>query len=185
MYGRRKLGEILIDLGHIDHVQLEEALQEQARSGGLLGEVLLRLGYINADQLAEAQAEQYDVDYEKVTPESVQPEAINKIPPVMARSMRVLPLRIEGERLVVAMENPLDVDAIEVLRRHSGMYIKVVYTAPEDLHQALDFHYSESAFGSASLDEVISEVGAPHESGEENLEDLRRAVEDAPVVRIV
>ncbi|MDW8291239.1 MAG: ATPase, T2SS/T4P/T4SS family [Armatimonadota bacterium] len=185
MYGRRKLGEILIDLGHIDHAQLEEALQEQARSGGLIGEVLLRLGYINADQLAEAQAEQYDVDYEKVTPESVQPEAINKIPPVMARSMRVLPLRIEGERLVVAMENPLDVDAIEVLRRHSGMYIKVVYTAPENLRQALDFHYSESAFGSASLDEVISEVSTLHESSEENLEDLRRAVEDAPVVRIV
>lgn len=37
--------------------------------------MLLRLGYVNADQLAEAQAEQYDVDYEKVTPESLQPAA--------------------------------------------------------------------------------------------------------------
>jgi len=185
MYGRRKLGEILIDLGYITPEQLEEALQEQQQNGGLLGQVLLRLGYINADQLAEAQAEQYDVDYEKVNPESVQPEAVTRMSANMAKTLKALPLRIEDNKLVVAMANPLDVDAIDVLHRHTGMYIKVVYTDPEDLLKAIDFHYSTAATTAESLDDVISGVEATHESGEENLEDLRRAVEDAPVVRLV
>lgn len=185
MFGRRKLGEILVDLGYIHFAQLEEALQEQQRSGGLLGEVLIRLGYIHADQLAEAQAEQYDVDYEKVTPEDVHPEAVDRVPASLARSLKALPLRIEDNKLVVAMANPLDVDAIDVLQRHTGMYVKVVYTNPQDLLKALDFHYSNVAASSESLDEVISEVGSLSDSGEENLDDLRRAVEDAPVVRIV
>jgi len=185
MFGRRKLGEILVDLGYISPAQLEEALQEQQRTGGLIGEVLLRLGYVNADHIAEARAEQYDVDYEKVTPESVQPEAVAKVPLTLAKSLQVLPLRIEDNKLVVAMVNPLDVDAIDVLQRHTGMYVKAVYTNPNDLLKVLDFHYSASATGSESLDEVISEVGSLSEGEEENLDDLRRAVEDAPVVRIV
>ncbi len=181
----RKLGEILVDLGYIDPARLEEALQEQQRNGGLLGEVLIRLGYINADQLAEAQAEQYDVDYEKISIENVDPEAIARVPANMAKTLKALPLRTEDNRLIVAMMNPLDVDAVDVLHRHTGMYIKVVYTNPEDLLKALDFHYSAMATASESLDDVTSDTGTSHEGEEEDLEDLRRAVEDAPVVRLV
>jgi type IV pilus assembly protein PilB len=185
MYGRRKLGEILLNLGYINSAQLEHALQEQQRNGGLLGDVLIRLGYLSADQLAEARAEQYDVDYEKVDPESIQSEAIAKVAPATVRSLKVLPLRIAEGKLVVAMENPLDVDAIDVLQRQTGMYVKVVYTNPEDLYKAIDFHYSAAGASSESLDDMISEVDSVSEDEEENLEDLRRAVEDAPVVRIV
>lgn len=185
MYGRRKLGEILVDLGYIDYAQLDEALQVQQRDGGMLGQILVRLGYVDADQLAEAQAEQYDVDYEKITPESAHPEAIARVTAAMARSLKALPLRIEDGKLVVAMENPLDVDAIDVLQRQTGMYVKVVYTNPDDLFRAIDFHYSEKVSGSESLDDAISEVGTTHDEEDENLDDLRKAVEDAPVVRIV
>ncbi|NSW77849.1 MAG: Flp pilus assembly complex ATPase component TadA [Chthonomonadetes bacterium] len=185
MYGRRKLGEILVDLGYIDLAQLEEALREQQQNGGLLGEVLIRLGYINADQLAEAQAEQYDVDYEKISIEDIDPEAIVRVPANMAKTLRALPLRTEDNRLIVAMMNPLDVDAVDVLQRHTGMYIKVVYTNPEDLLKALDFHYNATVAASESLDDVISGAEASDEGEQENLEDLRRAVEDAPVVRLV
>ncbi len=185
MYGRRKLGEILIDLGYIDFTQLETALQEQQNSGGLLGQVLIRLGYITADQLAEAQAEQYDVDYEPIDPEALQAEAIAKLPATMAKSLKVLPLRIEDSKLVVAMLNPLDVDALDAIQRQSGMYVKVVYTNPDTLLKAIDFHYGAAAPGDATLDDVISDTHSASESEEENIDDLRRAVEDAPVVRIV
>lgn len=185
MYGWRKLGEILVDLGHISLGQLEEALQEQQSSGGLLGEVLVRLGYIDANQLAQARAGQYDVDYEKVTPESVQPEAVARVPANMAKTLNALPLRIEDNKLVVAMMNPLDVDAIDDLQRYTGMYIKVVYTNPDDLLRAIDFHYSTTAIAFETLDDVISSAETTPSGEEENLEDLRRAVEDAPVVRLV
>lgn len=185
MYGWRKLGEILVDLGYITLGQLEEALQEQQRNGGLLGEVLVRLGYIDADQLAQARAEQYDVDYEKITPESVQPEAVARVPENMAKTLNALPLRIEDNKLIVAMMNPLDVDAIDALQRYTGMYVKVVYTNPDDLLRVIDSHYSTTAIAFETLDDVISGAEATPDGGEENLEDLRRAVEDAPVVRLV
>ncbi len=185
MYGRRKLGEILVDLGYIDYAQLDEALQVQQRDGGMLGQILVRLGYIDADQLAEAQAEQYDVDYEKITPGSAHPEAIARVTAAMAKSLKVLPLRVEDGKLVVAMENPLDVDAIDVLQRHTGMYVKAVYTNPDDLFKAIDFHYSEKLGDAESLDDALSAIATTPDEDDENLDDLRRAVEDAPVVRIV
>ena len=185
MYGRRKLGEILVDLGYIDYAQLDEALQVQQRDGGMLGQILVRLGYIDADQLAEAQAEQYDVVYEKITPGSAHPEAIARVTAAMAKSLKVLPLRVEDGKLVVAMENPLDVDAIDVLQRHTGMYVKAVYTNPDDLFKAIDFHYSEKLGDAESLDDALSAIATTPDEDDENLDDLRRAVEDAPVVRIV
>ena len=185
MYGRRKLGEILVDLGYIDYAQLDDALQLQQRDGGMLGQILVRLGYINADQLAEAQAEQYDVDYEKITVGSAHPEAIAKVTAAMAKSLKVLPLRVEDGKLVVAIENPLDVDAIDVLQRHTGMYVKVVYTNPDDLFKAIDFHYSEKLGDAESLDDALSAIATTPDEDDENLDDLRKAVEDAPVVRIV
>ena len=185
MYGRRKIGEILVDLGYIDLTQLDEALQDQQRNGGMLGQVLIRLGCITADQLAEAQAEQYDVDYEKIDPESAQPEVVARLSASMARSLNVLPLRVEDGKLVVAMLNPLDVDALDALQRHTGMYVKAVYTNPADLLKAIDFHYGVAAPSAETLDEVISDSATTHEGEEESVDDLRRAVEDAPVVRIV
>jgi len=185
MYGRRKIGEILVDLGYIDLTQLDEALQDQQRNGGMLGQVLIRLGCITADQLAEAQAEQYDVDYEKIDPESAQPEVVARLSASMARSLNVLPLRVEDGKMVVAMLNPLDVDALDALQRHTGMYVKAVYTNPADLLKAIDFHYGVAAPSAETLDEVISDSATTHEGEEESVDDLRRAVEDAPVVRIV
>lgn len=185
MFGRRRLGEILLDLNYVDAKQLEEALQEQQRTGELLGQVLIRLGYIDADHLAEARAEQFDVDYERIDPEAVQPEALAKVLPHMAKSLKVLPIRIEDGRLVVAMENPLDVDAIDAIQRHAGMYVKVVYTNPNNLINDIAFLYSEASGSSDSLDEAISAVGSAHDSEEETVDDLRRAVDEAPVVRIV
>lgn len=185
MLVRKKIGEILLELGYLTPEQLEHALAEQQHTGGLIGEVLMRLGYIDADQLAQAQAEQYDVVYELITPQSVQEEALNKISMTLAKTLKALPLRIEGNKLVVAMANPLDVDALEILQRHSGMFIKVVYTNPERLLEAIDFHFSVLSTASNDLDSVITADNVSVEETEETADDLRRAVEEAPVVRIV
>lgn len=185
MYGRRKLGQILIDLGYITDQQLEEALHQQQSTGELIGQVLIRLGYIDTEQLAHAQAEQFEVAYEKILPESVFPEAVEKVPATLARGLKVMPIRIEEGKLVVAMLNPLDLDAIDVLQRHTGMYVKVVFTNPESFAVVQDIHYGYQSDVPESLDEMLSEVSSHGDTLEENMDDLRRAAEEAPVIRIV
>lgn len=134
--GRLRIGEILVQLGYITSEQLDEALQIQQSTRELLGEILQRLGYITSEQLARAQAYQFGVDYERLNLQSIEPDVRHVIPAYLARQLRVLPLRKEKHRLIVAMLNPLDIIARDDLQRITGCYIKPVYTEPEVLQQA-------------------------------------------------
>jgi type IV pilus assembly protein PilB len=185
---RLRIGEILLQLGFITAEQLEQALQIQRETHNLLGQILIRLGYINSDQLAEAQAHQFGVEYEKVNLNDISSEVRSLIPAHLARQLRVLPLRQERHRLVVAMLNPLDIVARDDLQRITNCYIKPVYTTPEVLQQAIDLFYSSNV-----VDEEIAAAAASDSVQLLNVEDessleidrVEELVQQAPVVRLV
>ena len=52
------LGQMLLDAGEINQVQLSEALKVQEANGGRLGVVLVELGYLSSGLLANYLAKQ-------------------------------------------------------------------------------------------------------------------------------
>ncbi len=62
---RKKLGEILLSQGLIDHEQLVMALKEHKRSGVSLGSVLVKLGFISEDELSSVLGAQIHLDHKK------------------------------------------------------------------------------------------------------------------------
>ncbi len=187
--GRLRIGEILIQLGYITPEQLNEALRIQQSTQELLGQILRRLGYINGEQLARAQAYQFGVEYEHINLNSISSEMRNIIPAYLARQLRVLPLRKEKHRVVVAMLNPLDIIARDDLQRITGCYIKPVYTDPEVLQQAIELLYSVDSPAEAEgepPEENLVLLGAEEETHEQEEADrVAQLVQQAPVVRLV
>ncbi len=58
------LGQLLIERKIITQVQLDEALEEQAKTGGLLGTTLLRMGFIEEETVfLPLLAGQFEVDH--------------------------------------------------------------------------------------------------------------------------
>lgn len=57
---RRRLGDIVVERGHITEAQLQQALVHQSNSGAKLGEVLVELGFISRVALAGVISEQWD-----------------------------------------------------------------------------------------------------------------------------
>jgi type IV pilus assembly protein PilB len=185
---RLRIGEILLQLGFITGEQLEQALNIQKETQELLGQILMRLGYINSDQLAEAQAHQFGVDYERVNLNDIAPEVRNLIPAHLARHLRVLPLRQERHRLVVAMLNPMDLVARDDLQRITNCYIKPVYTNPEVLQQAIDLFFASDIppeqTGSDGESEGIQLLRVEDETTPD-VDHVEQLVQQAPVVRLV
>jgi len=148
----------------------------------------MRLGYINSDQLAEAQAHQFGVDYERVNLNDIALEVRNLIPAHLARQLRVLPLRQERHRLVVAMLNPLDLVARDDLQRITNCYVKPVYTNPEVLQQAIDLFYASDIppeqAGTADESEGIQLLRVEDETTPD-VDHVEQLVQQAPVVRLV
>ena len=158
---RRRLGEVLLELGVIQPEVLLDALGEQQRERGLrsgdaeahdtqrlgatrLGRILVERGVITEVDLAAALAEQFGValaDLRHARPETA---AIERIPEELARKHRVIPLRVEDDRVYLAAPDPLDTVAIDELTRAAGR-IGLLIGAPGDIERLIDQHYDALA----------------------------------------
>lgn len=144
---RSRLGELLVAAGALDPASVRVALAQQRRTGDRLGHILLSLGYIQPELLAETLATQLRLPY--VEPRRVRPlrGAASLLPESLCRRHRLLPLeRIEG-RLVVAMADPLDPDAVRALGEASPLPVRVAVasdtTIAAGLERTFAAHYTE------------------------------------------
>lgn len=128
---KMRLGDRLVERGLITTQQLERGLAKHAVTGDKLGKTLVDLGYLQQDDLMKTLAADAGIPYLLLN--DVEPEhaAIAMMPEMIARRHTALAIRIENGRLLVAMENPFDMEAVTSIERASGRPIKVV-VAPRD-----------------------------------------------------
>ena len=111
--GRRPIGQVLKDLGLVREGQVQEALAEQRKHGGLIGQHLVALGHCKQADIAAALAVQSGlatVDLESVRPSA---EALERIDASTAHAYGVLPIEIAGDTLTVALGDPLNTAILE------------------------------------------------------------------------
>ncbi len=179
---RVRLGEILVEAGLITKAQLEDALAQQNVSGERLGKVLVSMGLTTQDAIARAVADQLGLEYVNVQGLTVSDDVLTVLPENVIRRHQVIPIRIEDNTLVLGMVDPLDILALDDVRRATTHEV-VPVTITADGFQAVVDRYP--AF-EGSLDQVIQEI-RPSDVGEEEpgLDKLREIIDDAPVVRLV
>jgi type IV pilus assembly protein PilB len=187
----RRIGEILVDLGYATSTQIDQALESKEDAYARLGVRLLRRGVINEAQLAYAVSLRLGVGFtELADPSETQPAAIAAVPDRIARRYSLIPLRIEGNVLVVAMNSPGNVYALDVVRAVTGYEVKPVAAPEHAIRLALERCYGLSSALQSSATELAT-TGADGEAapGEEgsaiDTEQLRNDAEDAPVVKYV
>lgn len=119
------LGYILVDSGVITPAQLEDALQTRIQ-GLKLGGSMVHQGLITAHQLAVALAKQAEVPMESIDPLSLDQALVQSVSPKVAHHHAVLPIRMEGETLVLASENSIDPVSLGALARKIGRPVRYV-----------------------------------------------------------
>ena len=128
---KMRLGDRLVESGLISLQQLEKALAKHAITGEKLGQTLVAMGFLQPDDLMKTLAADAGIPYILLTDVEPQHSAIAIVPEHIARRHTALPLRQENGRLLVAMDNPFDMEAVTAIERASGRPIKVV-AAPRD-----------------------------------------------------
>lgn len=139
---RVRLGELLISLRLINKHQLEQGLELQQQSPAPLGSILVGLGFISEDQLLNALAAQMGVSPWRLDEQAVNKAAVGRLTQHMARLYQVLPVDIKGDLLVLAMRNPLDIDAIDLIHNLTNMRIEPVLVDADRLVKAIEEAYS-------------------------------------------
>lgn len=146
MRDRPKVGEILVQAGIIDELQLAAALGEQTRWGRRLGMTLIKLGMVQEGHLVRALARQYDMPVASLAGKKIAPEVIALVPAKLAIEHSVVPLFVKKEghksQLFLGMEEPSDLGILDDLAFHTGMSIRPVMVGPTELGEAIDRYYA-------------------------------------------
>ena len=180
---KKFLGELLIEAGAITKEQRDKALQEQKRLGKRLGEVLISLGFITEDKMAQVLGKQLDIPFVKLKDISVDPEVIKVVSESLARKLKILPVAISNGALTLAMADPLDVFAIDEIKRVTRLAINSVVITETDLIGAYDKYYKVTG----AMEEVIKDMGelGGYYPEEEKAPTVEVMGDETPVVKLV
>ncbi len=139
---KKRMGEILVELGLLDEAQLKSVLKEQnADPQRRLGQLVVEHGYTGEDVVARIVAAQLRLPYQEIEDTDVETAAVRSVSPHVVRLHRCLPLRLEDGVLTVAMINPLDLIAIEDLELASRYRVSPVVSTPSNLDDLIALFY--------------------------------------------
>jgi type IV pilus assembly protein PilB len=189
---RKPIGQILKDEGKITEEQLNKALEIQKSSGELLGYILVRMGIVSEKDVLEAYSQQIDVPYVDLEEVNIDLDAVRLVPRHIAQRHNLIPFKKYEDRLVVAMENPLNVFAIDELHMITGLRIECNIASKSQIEAAINEYYRAGMSLTETLQDIqvidttaVTEIAPVEEEEEETVDTARELSEEAPIVRMV
>ena len=178
-----RLGDLLVESGAISPEELDHALEEQKSTGLRLGETLVKSGAISEGKLLDALSDHLGLQIYSLSRYRPMPEALRMVPENVARRLHAIPLSVEdGNTLLLAMSDPLDIIAQDEIRMFTGMDIKVGITSPSEIDLNLERLYTiQDSLEDASIelmDSSVEDLDLTQAMGEVN-------PDDAPVIQLV
>ncbi len=189
-YYKQRIGDILLAAGLIEPDQLEWALEQQKQGNKRVGEVLVDAGYVTDDDIAEARSLQLDIPHVSLSPTEIDPHIVKSLPEKIARDYVVAPISQWNDRVVLAMANPMDVEAIDTVRRFTKKRVEPVLASETRILQLLDSTYGTGATTALieSMQEAVGDAEIVQEdidNEEEDIDSIRRQSDQAPIIKTV
>ena len=144
------LGDVLVETKAITPAQLESALATQRKTHGPLGETLVQLGLITERSLKHALSIQFRIPLVDLDDRSIDPGMAAVISERYARHHRVMPLDELDGRIVLAMDDPTDVEVVAEIRSCTGRLVDVVVVTADALERAFSRLYGERGDGTSA-----------------------------------
>lgn len=186
-----RIGELLLRDKLITSEQLKKAIDEQKQAGGRLGANLVKLAFISEKDLTAFLSRQYGIPTIDLPAQEIDHEIVKLIPEDVAIKYQVIPVSRTGSTLVLAMADPSNIFAIDDIKFLTGYNIEPVIASDAAIKTATEKYYAVADEGLETgledmltdFDETDMEIVKDEEQVDVN--DLKRAVEDAPVVKLV
>ncbi|PIC63848.1 type II secretion system protein GspE [Sporosarcina sp. P13] len=174
---RKRLGDLLIESGLLTDEQLMVTLKDKPRDQRL-GDALLQRGYITEQQLIEVLEFQIGIPHVNLFRYPFDPKLFNIVPKGLAKQKMIVPLKKDGDKLFVAMADPMDYNTIEDLRLSTGFHIETAIASKDDITRTITRYYDDEIFD----DLLFEEPETPLEQLQQQEELIDQ---DSPVVRLV
>jgi len=184
----QQLKVFLLDAGLVDESQFEKALKKAEKTSQKVGDVLISENFIKQEELIKLEAYILGIPFVNLEKEAIPPEILKVIPEPIARSHNIVSFRKKGDGLEVAMLDPEDLRTIDFIKKKEpGLKILPRLTTPESIKNALRQYQKtlEAEFGDIIKKEAGDIRSIKEEEVVEEKEELKKAAEELPVIKIV
>ena len=178
-----RIGDYLVSQGLLNEEQLQKVLQAQKESNGAkkFGDVVVELGFMTEVNFTKALAGKLRVQYVDLDNIDINTDAVQKVPEQLARKHTVIAINIQGKRLTVATNDPVNFIVLEDIKVSTGMDTVPVLATTSAINKAIGKCYSMQ-----NVDNVLEGVNAMANDLGGSIEDqeAQDRVESAPIVKL-
>lgn len=173
-----RLKSFILDAGLVSEDVINQAVEESGKTGKKLGDLLVEKKLMDADQIRQLYSYILGIPFVNLEKEIIPKEVLQLISEPIAKKYKIVAFKKTNRELKVAMLNPEDLQMIDFIRKKTGLKIAPCITTEEGITNALK-QYEQSL--KAEFGDII-EKSTAEVSGKE---DLEKAAQDLPVIRIV
>lgn len=144
-----------VEDGIISADQLEEAIGMANNLGIVPEEALVKLGYVDEGLIGEAKARNFGFNFVDLDNTEIPHSMIELVPESVARENTCIPVEFMGERLVVAVTDPMNVEIMDKLRFILNKDVELTMANKESIQAAINRHYGQTE--TESVDSMLME----------------------------
>src|SRR5258708_28054481 len=141
---RKRLGQLLTELGVIDEHQLQSALGHQKQWGGKLGAIVVQKGFCKEEQVVTALTKHLGMPAVRLGEAKIDVRGVKFVTRQIAEKLHVFPYELSGsgrsEVVTIAMSDPTDLSAVDQLAFHTGKRIKPMLAGDSEIVAAIQKH---------------------------------------------
>ncbi len=179
----KDLGEMLVEAKLITEEHLNHIKELQSKDNQKIERILLQERLVTPQQLAFFTSLQLKIPFVNLRREGVKPAAIALVPEQIARKYSVIPIDVTDGTLVMAMEDPRDVQAIEELAAFTRKRIEPVLSTFQDIQEMIDLTYRVGSEIEQQLSQIPTRFQRARVTTEARVS--AEAIAQAPVVRAI
>jgi general secretion pathway protein E len=179
------LAEQLIERRLLSDEEMDRVMKLQQEQQAPLIRLIVELGFLSEDDLLPVLRDHFDIPIISLRDLPVTPLAVELAPTVgdFFKQARMVPVKIEGRNLIVAITDPLDVARLHAVELAAGFNVKPVLAKDKEIAARI-----EALFGNSYSSEAAAGSGAREVEGlaeEEDVAHLRDMASEVPVIRLV
>jgi type IV pilus assembly protein PilB len=170
---KKRLGEILVKEGLLTEAMLKQVLIDQKKTDLKFGQYVIRQGIVQEKQIIDLLSEQLNIKKYHMNDFPLDLELVRYIPIEIAQKNQVVPLKMKGNLLMVAIVDPLEITTLDSIEKLNNMEVEPVICSEAEINQLISSMYGMQS----DLGDIIGtmEVDSKVEEDSDNKDEIQIA----------
>ena len=174
-FGER-IADALVEDGLLSTGQVEELLEQQKKQGARLVKLIIEKAYVSEADLAVCMGRVLNVPPINLARISIPDEMAEMLPRETEYNHKVLPISRLDNKLFLAMADPLNVLALDDVKRITKLEISPLIASEKAITDKLTA--IDSAKGGGSMEDIIDAAQKQSDAEADSVESVKEAVEE-------